>query len=531
MKKYLMSGIAALALCAAFTSCSNNDLYDEGQIQENAKQAVYNNYNEAFIKTFGKPASNQQWGFINYSQARTRDHAGGKINVNGNMWSTAPAVDVPDEVNAIFDYVKEGIEYMDEHEMPYGTEHPKNLNGYFVTQVRNGLNDDNNYTNHYNGDAAVDAVGAHMDHLQIKFTESATLADLTNANNGSGWEVTGWEHINNFNGSSNANHSNTTSPYNGNTLVQNAGAYDFAYYNSADSKFHNKWILVDGADIESTGKYADFYYVCFDYEIRPEGNKTRYEYFKDGHWGWNDAIDGTFFTDEELQAELARQGIDAPQARVTSWEQQDKMLEGDNKYTDWIIRITKGEKPIEWDLRIIAEDLNATATEGEPENSDWDFNDVVLDVKFLGSDKVRIRVFAAGATLPIRINGEDALEVHGLYDKPTNIMINTGAAAAGYPNQAYESNGVYPEKAIFERTISRVDATNGKAIKIEVYKTKDGVADWYELTANEGEPASKMGVSPNFTPCKERQDIKGRYTNFVNWVTTNDPQIWWYTDN
>ena len=207
------------------------------------------------------------------------------------------------------------------------------------------------------------------------------------------------------------------------------------------------------------------------------------------------------------------------------------MVKGDNKYTDWIIRITKGAIEPEWDLRIIAEDLNATAQEGDTEDSDWDFNDVVLDVKFLeGTDQVKIRVTAAGATLPIRINGEDALEVHGLYGQPTNIMINTGAAAAGYPRQAYETNGVYPTAAIFERTISGVDASYGEKIKIEVKKLVNGVETWFELEAKPGQPASKIGVLPDYIPCTERQDIRNRYTQFVAWVAKQNPVYWWRTN-
>ena len=40
MKKYLMSGIAAFAFCAALTSCSNKeDLYDQGAIEQQKELA------------------------------------------------------------------------------------------------------------------------------------------------------------------------------------------------------------------------------------------------------------------------------------------------------------------------------------------------------------------------------------------------------------------------------------------------------------------------------------------------------------
>ena len=537
MKKYLMSGIAAIAVCAAFTSCSKENLYDENQIQQNAELAVYNNYNEAFIKTFGKPAANHQWGFINYAQARTRNNGqDGAINVNGNMWTECPGVRVNEEVDAIFNYVKNGTEWMTQNSKPFSTKAPKNLNGYFVTQVRSGNNNyaDNTYPLTYKQDGGqLTNVGQYMNHLQIAFNQNPSMADLNAATDHN--NISGWEHINNFNASANINWSNPESAEKGNTKVEAnnerpKGANDFAYHSSYDDQYHNKWILVDGANISSDPYYADFYYVCFDFESVPKGNSTFYKYTDSNGQQQQSELAGTYFTNEELAAELVKQGItDRKDINIYRYLNGDKMVKGDNKYTDWIIRITKGEPeviPSEWDLRIIAEDLNATATEGEPENSDWDFNDVVLDVKFLdGTDKVRIRVTAAGATLPIRINGEDALEVHGLYGQDTNIMINTGAAAAGYPNQAYEEK--YPASATFERTISGVDADFGQSIKIEVKKTVNGVEGWYELTARAGQPASKMGVMPDFDYCTERQDIQGRYSNFVAWINTQQPKYWW----
>lgn len=54
-----MTGIAAIAMCAAFTSCSK----DPGFEQMNPEQAIQASYEAAFIKAFGQPAPNQDWGF------------------------------------------------------------------------------------------------------------------------------------------------------------------------------------------------------------------------------------------------------------------------------------------------------------------------------------------------------------------------------------------------------------------------------------------------------------------------------------
>ena len=85
MKKYLMTGVAALAVCAAFTSCSKGEeLYDAGQITKNEAAQIQENYNRAFIATFGQPAANQDWGFGSSVGTRT-------ITVNGDAYDKFPS--------------------------------------------------------------------------------------------------------------------------------------------------------------------------------------------------------------------------------------------------------------------------------------------------------------------------------------------------------------------------------------------------------------------------------------------------------
>ena len=65
MKKYLMTGVAALAICAAFTSCSKSDeLYDQGAIDQMSKEKVTETYNARFLAYVGGTiAPDQDWGF------------------------------------------------------------------------------------------------------------------------------------------------------------------------------------------------------------------------------------------------------------------------------------------------------------------------------------------------------------------------------------------------------------------------------------------------------------------------------------
>lgn len=88
MKQYLMLGIAAVAMGAVFTSCNKNDFEPASQ-----SDIIEAKYNQAFINTFGQPASNQNWGFGS-TRGVTRGNAGVDYpsteayhNMNHNEWA------------------------------------------------------------------------------------------------------------------------------------------------------------------------------------------------------------------------------------------------------------------------------------------------------------------------------------------------------------------------------------------------------------------------------------------------------------
>ncbi len=90
MKKYLTTGVAAIAFVAAFTSCSKStDLYDQSAVDEKNRQeqekkdqqnemTVNEKYAVAFEKAFGKVGPNVDWGFSSKSSStRAFTRAGG----------------------------------------------------------------------------------------------------------------------------------------------------------------------------------------------------------------------------------------------------------------------------------------------------------------------------------------------------------------------------------------------------------------------------------------------------------------------
>ncbi len=158
------------------------------------------------------------------------------------------------------------------------------------------------------------------------------------------------------------------------------------------------------------------------------------------------------------------------------------------------------------DLRIIAEDLSAS------EASDFDFNDIVLDVIY-GSPATLI-LQAAGGTLPLRIDGNDELEVHALFGVGISDMVNTGAGPS--------KPAVKIDASKFSKSITSAEQAADLLIQVK----KDGA--WHALTAVKGEPASKLAVDPSFKWLSERKSIKAEYPLFIDWASkANFTSKWW----
>lgn len=206
---------------------------------------------------------------------------------------------------------------------------------------------------------------------------------------------------------------------------------------------------------------------------------------------------------------------------LTEWV---KVGKSDGYFTDWIVTLTEAQRIGEqYDLRIIAEDL--TASQG----TDFDFNDVVIDVKY--GNPAKLRLMAAGGTLPLRINEDNNQEVHKLFGVwPEGYELGDGDKSEANPNPTLlpmVNTGAGPTKEPVILTISKniQNAAQANDLKLEVYKN----GEWVEMKAPKGEPACKLAVTPSFVILPEYQSIKGAYPLFVDWVNENNPNLskWW----
>lgn len=240
-----------------------------------------------------------------------------------------------------------------------------------------------------------------------------------------------------------------------------------------------------------------------------ENSETKYGFGFHDSWGTDDK----YVTQNYLMAEIDVPGVG--KGWYVGLDYQTKKssagidLKPDGKYDDRVMKIVPAVKnPLKCDIRIIAEDLSAS------EGSDFDFNDVVFDVKYAHPvwNKITIILQAAGGKLPLCIGQiDDAHEVHNLFGVDVNTMVNTEDWTAHKNPVTFVIDGQY-------------GSWNIKDLPIYVKKGND----WCELKAEQGKAASKIGVPTTFKWVKELKDIEPIYTKFKEYVS--DPTIkWWET--
>lgn len=462
-----MTGVAAIALCAAFTSCSKGDeLYDQGAIDQMDKAKVTQTYNEAFIKVFGQPSANQDWGFG--SNAGTRGTGAGNVykpdmtnypNFNDAHVYDYPAPITPGERAYVENWFHNNT----------GFTAGLNISDFYVQHVsatvavRDGLfhgYEQNRVNNGYDSNYYTEAITqeAYLDKLEI----------------GSAQNLQSTQHIFDFN-------------------RQNVGDWDNVYVKGGSALqfgVHSSW----GTDVDSPNKDGYYWYFkCASITVPGENfsdNQARTAYYV-----------GICYYGKSVETRDA-------QGNPEKWRELGNQNVADQRCEDWILKIIPGDPnppTRNYTICVIGEDLTVGGADEEDLGADFDFNDVVFDVS-LEATETWVRLKAAGGTLPLTIDG---IEVHGKFGVDTNVMVNTGAG----PNKDYvefKLNNVYTD-----------------AKDIPVFVTKGGRS--VELTAVQGEPASKIGVKTDYVWCGERVGVVSQYPLFTQWVTSMHPgTIKWY---
>ena len=417
MKKYLIKGLLALVVGGFTASCADKD-GDYVPVGQQKAAA----YADAFKELIGgEVAPNHDWGFKKTSlidessQARANTRA--TIDVNGNEWASKPEVTAA-EAKAVWRYVNMTLAQMRTNNHEYTTQAPTGLSTYYVTQVwgqasysdyiETGKTDPNCIYSNFDKSQSGIVGPQHMDELKIAMSAPVSI-NGTNT-------VGDWEHINNFNATGNTN-------YGGNTGVIGGGTLDFVYRSSEDSKFHNKWIIIDGKNItDETGvTHTGKYYVCFDFYSCTDQCYTNCSFRDSNNTPHNGQIEGAWNSlDEAAEAKAVVtywewNGSENVERKTTiyaqgtsDWQksnvnQGNMCIPANNIYTDWIIRlvnanpgddVTGGETSntttttrkdrversrLVRQGRIFCEDLGTNAD--KISKSDIDFNDAVFDAK------------------------------------------------------------------------------------------------------------------------------------------------------
>ena len=575
MKKYLMTGMAAVVFGGLFTSCSH-DIESDGSAQDQIQKT----YEEAFVTRFGQPAADLDWGFGS-TQASTREE-----NANANEWADpekayggllVPPAITPTQAAVVKTYFQT-------HDK-LGYKDPEWSN-YFIQQVYKG------HTSVPQGCATPEEYTAlngttkliasdYMDHL------AAIDPDYVDPETGAkGF----FDHINNFNhgdcgendhvldNGGNAN----DGPWHTDKIMymKNSTTKSFGYFNSNGSICHTKYTALVGW--KTIHDWAVNNYPNYDGCLNDTWNRSYmgfdFEQMIDDQCyatvAWNDptvkelTFYGDYYVNGVKQTNYVYQYNDKPvkmlsdqtnrycgDLRTVTDEQlysdyrvngeylgkqlntdvidgllADGYLPIDNKsfrewakvggcadgyFSDWIVTLTEAKTDNtpkdEWEaIRVIAEDL--TVESDQEGNSDFDFNDVVFDVRRCISGPsqgtVQVVLKAAGGTLPLYLDGK---EVHQLYatanptlDIDQYTMINTKAELKHLKGKSGLADITFTPTSYSGSTIREI------ANSINIYVLKGG--EPCELKAPKGDVASKIAVGTDFDWCNERQDIDDKYS-------------------
>ena len=300
MKKYLMGGIAAIAICAAFTSCSkSNELFDQNAAEQQKQEAINKNietakanYAAAFEKAFGKVGSNVDWGFGSKAATRTIHK---KDPQQGFDYENEPAAITEKEAEYVTKWFQEN---------PGLSEQGRNWKNFYVQFVSGDQTNKKGIWHRHDINPQPD--GRDWDE---EFTDNGGMDKL---HIGAVRHQNDTEHVNDFN-------------------AKTGGPWDIVYITNGSALqwgYHSSW----GTDASA-----------------PDGDGY-YWYFKMA----DIEVPGTCFADGKPRVGtyvgLSLYGEKYDNGQKILGYQRLQYAE------DWILKVTNADKP---NYRVIAEDLNA----------------------------------------------------------------------------------------------------------------------------------------------------------------------------
>ena len=579
-----MTGVAALAICAAFTSCSKSgeELYNPEAISGMNKEKVVEEYNARFLAYVGGSiASDQDWGF---GSAGTRTE-----NANANEWADpnkayggllVPPAITPTQAAVVKTYFQthDKLGYQD-----------PGWSNYFIQQVYKG------HTSVPEGCATPEAYFAadganyilasdHMDHLIAVDPEKGI-----------------YDHINNFNhGDCSANGSVLDNGGNANDgpfhtdkimYMMNSTTKSFGYHNSDGSLYHTEYTGLVGW--ETIHNWALSNYPGYDGCLKDDWNRSYMGFdFEQmvgsdvyakgvsrpdatGNWQWYPDEYKTFEFDGKtynfLSANMNMYAADRTENSYVQKNGSTSTSPGkanfNDRPSDAIIRdlISKGYLPYSDTLKdwvkvggtadgyfsdwIVTLTEAKTDTPPTPPTRNYTIRVLGEDLTFANTSSasgVAITDADDGADFDFNDVVFDVAHVSNGTADENGTWIRLMAAGGTLPlyiGSVAEANEVH---YMFGQPITKMINTNApsgisgldpieykysngvvNAKDIAIIVIKDGIQ--FTLSAQRGEPASKIAVSKmDFQWPNERQSIKKKYPLFVEWAQGGQKvSDWW----
>ena len=330
MKKYLMTGVAALAFAATFTSCSKTDLYEGPEQPKTDKEKLTASFEKVIGGTI---CPTNDWGFG--SEAKTRG-----ADEKANMWATY--VEVPETLtNAQKEVVRR---WFQKNKNPEGIS--VNWSDFFAQQVyKGGTSPTTECPESYTDAAGNTGIigGQHMDKLTCG-TKEEHMSNFNNGDCSTNGSVSKLKPTYNE-----IDHQNDIDYHSDKIqFMVNSSTECFGYYTSQSSEQkNNKFVIIPGDRIDNS--VAGMYFVGFDFECT--GNNNNQKVQADGYYSdWIIKITPGIYRGSKTYRIMCEDLIatDLDNIKDSDWDFNDVVFDArfDGNQTIIVLYAAGGTKPL-----------------------------------------------------------------------------------------------------------------------------------------------------------------------------------------